>query len=239
MSEMTEEQSGEDVKPTEDQPSADSKPVAVATQSASATAVASIPTVQVSSPAVATTSDPAVDSMTLRITQIEEEMGRLKVEREQLTAQQQQNPAEFTEERYRQSAQLLDEIQKLEREKHELEFQASRQRGSTPKLPTMATPQSQSVLLIKMCLRKRTEQNQLKDIKFDFVPGKDSADAISNDLIAAGLLEMKNVVVVAANIMKLVENPSQKKLVFPLGNVPSSQVDEKKLVGYAQLNIME
>jgi hypothetical protein len=111
MSEMTEEQSGEDVKPTEDQPSADSKPVAVATQSASATAVASIPTVQVSSPAVATTSDPAVDSMTLRITQIEEEMGRLKVEREQLTAQQQQNPAEFTEERYRQSAQLLDEIQ--------------------------------------------------------------------------------------------------------------------------------
>jgi serine/threonine-protein kinase OSR1/STK39 len=103
----------------------------------------------------------------------------------------------------------------------------------------MATPQSQSVLLIKMCLRKRTEQNQLKDIKFDFVPGKDSADAISNDLIAAGLLEMKNVVVVAANIMKLVENPSQKKLVFPLGNVPSSQVDEKKLVGYAQLNIME
>ena len=71
---------------------------------------------------------------------------------------------------------------------------------------------------------------------------------------------------VAANILKLVENPSQKKLVFTLvrfvcvcvcvrvcigcnnihssllytqGNVPQSQLDGKKLIGYAQLNIIE
>ena len=127
--------------------------------------------------------------------------------------------AEFTEDKFKKSVKLLEEIQRLERDKHELEFQASRQRGSTPKLPV--APQQQN-LPLKMCLRKRlaliysvvrvhaahfcyqhaffvflyrTEQNQLKDIKFDFVPGTDSADAISNDLIAAGLLEMKDMVV--------------------------------------------
>jgi hypothetical protein len=72
----------------------------------------------------------------------------------------------------------------------------------------------------------------------------DSADAISKDLVEAGLIDGKNMVVgklgsvmqdhilyinfivasppplslsaVAANIQKLVENPSTKKVVFPI-----------------------
>ena len=63
--------------------------------------------------------------------------------------------AEFFEEQYQQSAKLLEEIQRLEREKHELEFQASRQRGSTPKLPTLVAPPPQNVPM-KLCLRKRS-----------------------------------------------------------------------------------
>ena len=62
--------------------------------------------------------------------------------------------AEFTEEQYRESVQLLERIQRLERDKHELEFQASRQRGSAPKLPVETAP-PQSIPLMKLCLRKR------------------------------------------------------------------------------------
>ena len=61
--------------------------------------------------------------------------------------------AEFTEDQYKQSVKLLEEIQRLERDKHELEFQASRQRGSSPKLPVVAAQQN---LPMKMCLRKRS-----------------------------------------------------------------------------------
>ena len=63
--------------------------------------------------------------------------------------------ADFTEEQYRQSVQLLERIQRLERDKHELEFQASRQRGSAPKLP-VATAPPQTATLMKLCLRKRS-----------------------------------------------------------------------------------
>ena len=62
--------------------------------------------------------------------------------------------AEFTEDRYKQSAKLLEEIQRLERDKHELEFQASRPRGTTPKLA--AAPAAQQDIPLKMCLRKRS-----------------------------------------------------------------------------------
>ena len=60
--------------------------------------------------------------------------------------------AEFTEDQFKQSVKLLEEIQRLERNKHELEFQASKLRGSTSKLPV--TPQQQDAPM-KMCLRKR------------------------------------------------------------------------------------
>jgi serine/threonine-protein kinase OSR1/STK39 len=143
-----------------------------AAQSSTAAPPVNVPAVQISGPAAiaSTTTDPVIDNLYSRIEHIEEQMKALRLEREQLTTQQQQNPAEFTEDKFKKSVKLLEEIQRLERDKHELEFQASRQRGSTPKLPV--APQQQN-LPLKMCLRKRTEQNQLKDIKFDFVPGTD------------------------------------------------------------------
>ncbi|CAI8001602.1 Serine/threonine-protein kinase OSR1, partial [Geodia barretti] len=177
-----------DEEDRENKPSADEDAVVTST---------TIPTVQVSAPGTSSssTADPSAQSqLDKKIAQIEEKMKRLKMDREQLTTQQQQNPAEFTEEQYKSSVALLENIQRLEREKHELEFQASRLRGSVPRFP-VATAPPQTAALLKFCLRIRTEQNQLKDIKFDFIPGKDSADALSNDLIAAGLLEMKNIVV--------------------------------------------
>ena len=142
--------------------------------------------------------------------------------------QQSENPAEFTTEQYELSVKLLEDLQKLEREKHKLEF--ARHQVSVLK--------SVELRPMKMCLRKRTEQNQLKDIKFDFIPEKDSADAISNDLVQAGLLEMRNVVVVAANINKLVENPSLRKIVFPLGNTPQARLTINRRMCRGEITFM-
>ena len=63
--------------------------------------------------------------------------------------------AEFTEDQYKKSIKLLEEIQRLEQDKHELEFQASRPRGTTPKLAAAPAAQQQDIPL-RICLRKRS-----------------------------------------------------------------------------------
>lgn len=168
-----------------------------------------------------------------QLQQVEQQLVVARQQQQQLQ-QLQQNPAQFTEEQHLQAMKVLENVQLLERQKQMMIFQhqqielslqqaqatqaMEKQMKEALKLQQkQAPPQPETKAKgIKLALRKRTEQNNLKDIKFDYVPGQDSADRIANDLVSAGLVDGKNLVLVAANIRKIVENPTLDKLVFQL-----------------------
>ncbi|XP_076361419.1 serine/threonine-protein kinase OSR1-like isoform X1 [Tachypleus tridentatus] len=92
---------------------------------------------------------------------------------------------------------------------------------------------------IGLILRLRDEKKELNDIRFEFCEGRDFVDEIAAELVGAGLVEGKDLVIVAANLQKLVDNPSLESLTFllnPSNEDESYEVpDEKSLVGYGQL----
>uniref|UniRef100_A0A182R2H2 non-specific serine/threonine protein kinase n=1 Tax=Anopheles funestus TaxID=62324 RepID=A0A182R2H2_ANOFN len=99
---------------------------------------------------------------------------------------------------------------------------------------------SDTMVPVNLVLRMRNANRELNDIQFEFVVGKDSAEDIAAELVGAGLLDELDVAIMSANLQKLIENRGALKTVtFQLrsGCAPGEQLDEKSLVGYAQISI--
>ena len=75
---------------------------------------------------------------------------------------------------------------------------------------------NQSSSPIHLVLRMRDEKRELQDIKFDFLPNKDTVDEISHELVNAKLIDAIDMIVVSSNLTKLLQNPAISPITFSL-----------------------
>ena len=82
--------------------------------------------------------------------------------------------------------------------------------------PVAACDASVRLAPLHLVLRMRDEKKELQDIKFEFLPNKDTVDEISHELVNAKLIDAIDMIAVSANLNKLLDNNSLSPITFPL-----------------------
>ncbi|CAJ0588704.1 unnamed protein product [Cylicocyclus nassatus] len=98
---------------------------------------------------------------------------------------------------------------------------------------------------LNLVLRVRNQQRELNDIKFDYTRTADTVEGIAHELVTAELIDCHDLVIVAANLQKLIdlaEKKSERRSVtFALnsGVAPNEIPDERTLTGFAQISLID
>ncbi|KAK8742577.1 hypothetical protein OTU49_001968 [Cherax quadricarinatus] len=95
---------------------------------------------------------------------------------------------------------------------------------------------------INLVLRVRNQKRELNDIRFEFTVGRDTSEGVASELVAAGLVDGRDLVVIAGNLDKITQYPEMgQNLTFRLNSdcEPSEVPDDKALIGFAQLTISD
>ncbi|KHN86663.1 Serine/threonine-protein kinase OSR1 [Toxocara canis] len=98
---------------------------------------------------------------------------------------------------------------------------------------------------LNLVLRVRNNARELNDIKFDYTASVDTVEGIAHELVTAELIDGHDLVVVAANLQKLIDlalqKSDRKSVTFALnsGVLPNEVPDERALIGFAQISLLD
>ena len=85
-----------------------------------------------------------------------------------------------------------------------------------------------------------SSNSRIQDIRFEFRPERDSAEWVSNELVAAGLIAGEDLGAMVDNLDQLITQPPPSRILtfrtftnMTLNDIPN----ERMLIGFAQLSI--
>jgi len=93
--------------------------------------------------------------------------------------------------------------------------------------------------LITLSLRIRSSTDELNDVKFPLMKGKeeDSPDAVALEMVGQHLVNPIDQVIVASHLEKVIE--TKQRQLFALPSIPEAERDEGEFIGYALLTMVD